>query len=86
MDERKHGVIDNFTVFYCIVSSLLTIILMAVFDVVVFNWWQALLVLGSPFLLDWILTVVVTGYIVVNKIYLTIRKRIHEKKNPPEKF
>lgn len=86
MDERKHGVIDNFTVFYCIVSSLLTIILMAVFDVAVFNWWQALLVLGSPFLLDWILTVVITGYVVVNKIYLTIRKRIHEKKNPPEKF
>jgi hypothetical protein len=86
MDERKHGVIDNFTVFYCIVSSLLTIILMAVFDVAVFNWWQALLVLGSPFLLDCILTVVITGYVVMNKTYLMIRKRIHEKKNPPEKF
>lgn len=84
--NKRHGVIDEFTVFYCLISVFIAMVIMAAFDVVYISMWQAILILFAPFILDIVLTIVVSVYVLLNKVYLVVKKRIHEKKNPPEKF
>ena len=84
--DKRHGVIDEFTVFYCLISVFIAMVIMAACDVVYISMWQGALILCAPFLLDIVLTFVVSVYTLLNKIYIVVKKRIHEKKNPPEKF
>lgn len=87
MEEKKtKSVIDPFTVFYCTVSFLIMFGVLSIWGNTVLKWYEWLLAVFAPFIVDGCLTVVITVYVSIKKVWLYIRKRIYEKKYPPKQF
>lgn len=84
--NKKYGVIDPFTVLYCTISFLVVLAILAGIGGISVEWWGFILLGSAPFIIDWILTVVITVYATFRKIVLRFKKWRHEKKNPAIKF
>ena len=85
-NEKKYGVIDTFTLVYCMVSCMLMAMVLSVVGASSVMWWEWLLIIMAPYVVDCVLTTIITVYAVCRKLWLWFKKRVHEKKNPPQEF
>ena len=81
--ERKYGTIDTFSMVYCILSVLMVMVVMALIGWLDCSWWIMLPILLAPYIIDIVVKIGLLAYVLLNKFYIKVKKRIHDKKNPP---
>ena len=87
MEENKtKNAIDSFTVLYCVLSVLVVLIVLVAFGGTVLLWYEWLLVIAAPFILDALINMVLKVYEYLRKVLLNIKKWIYDKRNPPKRF
>lgn len=84
--EKKYGTVDTFSMVYCVFSVFVIMIVLTVCSWLDCPWWQLILILLAPFIIDLAIKTGIFTYLLLKKIWLKIKKYFYNKKNPPKVF